>query len=558
MTPLPYFGAGTKEDEGFILVPEGGGALINFNNGKTSQNPYYANMYGWDMAIVRNAVVHNTRCYFNTFGIAQGDDSFLCILEDGVSYSSINADISGRSNSYNYANAEYSITLREKYNVSSIATSSVYVYLPELPDESLVQRYRFMDSGNYVEMSKEYQKYLKNKYGANFAKADDTETPVVVEIVSAVDKVKQVLGVPTSMPLKLTTFKEAKDMMTELQSEGLKNMSVKLTGWANGGVNQKLLKSVRLVSDCGSKKDLNNLSAAASSLGVDLYLDGVTQYAYDSDLLDGFFSYRDAARFISKERAEIYQYSAITFAKREGADSFYLIHADLADKMTDNLANAAKKYSANVSFREIGLDLSADYYVKNTVSREEVKKRQANKLAEISASGSKVMINMGNDYAAAYSDMITNMDLRGSEYTIIDEFVPFYQLALHGYKNYAGSPLNLASDPTEELLKSAEYGASLYFTIMKESPFALQKTLYTEYFGSSYDSWHERIVETYKRYNQELGHTFNQEMTGHETIEKGLTCTVYADGTKVYVNYSYMDKTADGRKIPARDYVVVR
>lgn len=558
LTPLPYFGAGGKTDEGFLLVPEGGGACIRFNNGKTNQQDYVANLYGRDIALRKDAVIHDTRIYYNTFGISQGDDSFLCILEDGVSYASVHADISGKLHSYNYVNAVYSVMQREQYDVSSLAASAMYVFLPELPDETLVQRYHFVDSGSYVDMAKEYQTYLMNRFGAYFAKADDTEAPVVIEIMSAVDKVKQVLGVPTSKPLKLTTFKEAKDMMTELHSEGLNNMSVKLTGWANGGVKQKVLKSVKLVSDCGSKKDLNSLSEAASSLGVDLYLDGVTQYAYDSDLLDGFFSFRDAARFISKERAEIYQYSAVTFAAREGADTYYLLHADLADKMASNLVKAAQKYKANVSYRELGKELSADYYRKNTTSREDAREQHAARLAETVSGGNKVMINMGNDYAMGYSDMITNMDLRGTEYTIIDEFVPFYQLAIHGYKNYTGEALNLADDPAEELLLSAEYGAGLYFNLMKESPFVLQKTLYSEYFGSSYDAWHERIVETYSRYNRELGHIFNQEMTDHKTIEDDLTCTVYADGTKVYVNYSYVDKNADGRKIPARDYVVVR
>lgn len=93
------------------------------------------------------------------------------------------------------------------------------------------------------------------------------------------------------------------------------------------------------------------MTNAANELGIDLYLNGVTQYEYDSNIFNGFFSYADAARFISKERAEIYQYSAVTYAQREGADSYYLLHADLAEKMADNLQAAAVKYGAGVSLR---------------------------------------------------------------------------------------------------------------------------------------------------------------------------------------------------------------
>ncbi len=113
LSVLPFFGAGGTQDQGFMLVPEGGGALINFNNGKSAQNDYYANMYGWDMALNRVAMVHSTRNYFNVFGVSQGDDSFICILEDGASYASINADISGRKNSYNYVYPIYSVALRQ-------------------------------------------------------------------------------------------------------------------------------------------------------------------------------------------------------------------------------------------------------------------------------------------------------------------------------------------------------------------------------------------------------------------------------------------------------------
>ena len=70
ITPLPYFGAGGPNDKGFMFVPEGGGATINFNNGKTSQSSYYTNVYGWDMCLSRDAVVHNTRAYYGVYGVS--------------------------------------------------------------------------------------------------------------------------------------------------------------------------------------------------------------------------------------------------------------------------------------------------------------------------------------------------------------------------------------------------------------------------------------------------------------------------------------------------------
>ncbi len=557
LTPLPYFGAAGTAEDGFMFVPEGGGAIINFNNGKQAQNGYYANVYGWDMGLYRSELVHNTRAYFNTFGISEGDDSFLCFLEDGASYASVQADISGHYNTFNYANSVYRVGLGEKYDITGMSTTDVYVFLPNLPDETISQRYRFIDSGEIQTMADTYKDYYVGTHKDLFQKKTETSAPVVVEVVGAIDKVKQVLGVPVSRPLKLTTYKEANEMITQLHSDGLQNMSVKLTGWMNGGVNQKILKKSKTVAALGSSGDLKKFAQNASSLGIDLYLDGVTQYAYDSNLLNGFNSYADAARFITKERAELYQYSTVTYAAREGAESYYLLHANLAKQMADNLAKAANKYNANISFRDIGMDLSADYYRRNTVTREMAKKNQIQQFADL-GSNAKLMINMGNDYALMYSDMVTNMDLKGSEYTIIDEYFPMYQMAIHGYKDYTGESVNIAPDPENEILYAAEYGAGLSFTIIKESPFALQKTLYTEYFGASYDTWHDKIVDIYQRYNRELGHVFNQDMTGHVTFESGLTCTTYADGTKVYVNYNQTDKEADGRRIPAKDYVVVR
>lgn len=555
---LPYFGATGVDDEGYMLVPEGGGAIIDFNNGKTRQTSYYSNLYGWDMCLVRDALVHETRNYYNVFGMAKGDNSFLCIMEEGAPYAAIQADISGRNHSYNFVNAVYTVTHREQFDVAERYNGAMYVYEPSLPDESLINRYCFVDSSDYTDMAEVYHDYLVDKYGDDMQLQEDTSAPAVVEILSAVDKVKQIVGIPLSRPLKLTSFKEAQEILVELNSEGMTNIDVKLTGWMNGGVKQKILNKVDIIGDLGSKKDLQNLIAYVNDNGMNIYLDGITDYAWDSDILDGFFYPFDAARLVSKEKAELYEYSTVTYSQRDGLDPYYLLSNENIQQAVDILVEETAELNAGVSFQNLGRDIPSDFDRKATVTRQASLQQQVATFQKLAADGRNVMINMGNDYAIAYVDTVSNMDLAGSAYTILDRTVPFYQLAIHGYVNYTGESLNLTQDFEQELLNCAEYGAGLSFTVMNETAFILQKTLYTQYFGADYSAWHDRMVEIYTRYNAEMGHVFNQRMTDHDWMTSKVACTSYEDGTKVYVNYSYEDVTVGGVTVPARDYKVVK
>lgn len=560
LSVLPMFGAGGTGDDGYMIVPEGGGAVIDFNNGKITQSFYYADVYGWDYIQEREAVVHETKTNFNAFGIARNGESVLCILEEGAPYASIQADISGKTNSYNYVTAQYSLLHRNQYKVAERTTAAMYVYESELPKERIVQRYRFIGSEEYSELAAEYGEYLRARYADGMTQKEDTEAPVVVELIGAVDKVRQVLGVPVSRPMKLTDFQDAAAIVSELHESGFGNLSVKYTGWANGGVEQKMLNRVKPVSALGSKQDLKNMVAEAKELGVTVYLDGITNYAYRAKLINGFFSFTDAAKAVSKERVQLLPYSTITYGKAtyEERTPYWLLRASLIQEMAENLSEAAMGgYQAGVSFRDYGKDLSSDFNKKAVVTRQMAAKTQQEQLRQFQSSGQSIMINAGNDYAIAYADMVTNMDLTGSDYGILDRFIPFYQMAIHGYINYTGESLNLAQNTELELLKSAEYGAGLSFTFMNETAFELQSTYYTYYFGAEYAAWRDRAVEIYERYNRELGGIFCQRMLSHRYEAAELTCTTYEDGTKVYVNYSFYEQTAaDGTVVPARDYVV--
>ena len=558
---LPYFGAGSWEEEGALLIPEGGGSLIYFNNGKVDQSAYYANVYGWDYAMARKALVHETRVSYGVFGIKRATDSFICCLGEGAGYASINADIAGKLNGFNNVFAEYTTLHREEVDVAARMNGKMYLYEQGMPQETMELNYLFVGSGDIVDMAKTYEGYLSETLGDSFTEMqDDKDVPVVVDVLCAVDKVEQVLGVPASRPLALTTYSEAEEMIKDIKGNGISNLSVKLSGWMNDGINQEMLTKVKLIGKLGNKKDFNSLANYTKTQGIPLYLDAVTQYEYNTNVFEGFFVYTDAACYANKKRAELSSFSTIYFGPDEDADTYYLLKPALILKMMRNIKDYTVKNNAyGVSFRDIGYQLSSDFKRKSRVTRQEAMEMQIAELESYAKSGLGIMTNVGNDYVYGVSDLITNMDLGGFDYTIIDEEVPFLYIALHGHTNYTGEALNITSNCTEELLKSVECGAGLSFIFMDEDAQTLQDTLYSKYFGTSYGSWKDKFKEICDRYSKELGHTFDQGIKDWKRLSSAVTVTTYDDGTKVYVNFSYSDfTTANGLVVPARDYVVER
>ena len=556
---LPMFGAVGANEEGFMLTPEGGGAIINCNSGKLSQNPYYANLYGWDYATERTEAVSETRNAFPVFGMSRGDSSFLCVMEGASSYGGISADIAGRYNSYNNVYAKYNVLHYDRFNVSARTAQLLYMYELQIPEDDVIrQRYCFLESGSYADMAAAYGEYLRRDPLLKESVASE-EMPVNVELVGAIDKKMPVLGVTVDKVVSTTSFAEAQDIISELTSSGVKDLTVRMTGWSNGGVRQQVLTRVKPVKAMGGSKGMNKLIAFAEDNGVDLFFDGINCFAYDSGFWEGFIPFSHAARYTTREQIKLYPFSTVTHQLAEWMDVYYLARPDYAKENASNLIGSLNKRGAyGIAFRDIGNLLSADYYKQNTVTREKTKKLNVETLNEAKQAGLKISIKEGNDYALPYADLITDMNLTGNAYGIVDHRVPFYQIALHGMKDYTGESINLAGDYKKVLLECVEYGAGLSFTFMKTDTPILADTAYSCYTAAAYDRWKDELIPVITRYQSEMAGLNRTAIVGHEELGKGVNVTVYEDGTKVYVNYSDMDYTIGGITVPAGDYTVER
>lgn len=554
---LPYFGAAGTTDNGYLMVPDGSGGLIHFNNGKSDQSAYYNTVYGWDYAQSRDALVDENRAVFPVFGIAKNNASMICILEDGAPYATIEADVSGRLHSYNYACAAYTVVHGELMDISSKSDKTVIVYEDGLPKETIKQRYHFIDSNRYVDMAKEYREYLLDQY-PDMVKEEEKELPVAVEIIGATDRVKQKFGFPMTVAEALTTYKEAANMVHQLSDAGFTNMSINYNGWFNQGVIHKVPSSVNLIRELGSEKDFKKMIEGIEATGSDLYLQGSFEFIYKNKLIDGFYANRDAAKLVSRELVELYPYSSVWYGLREDHDlKYYLAKPSYTMKLIDSFSNSIHKLGVeNISFGDIGKYLGADYNPKHTVSRQEVMNMQMEKLQELSDLGSKIMTYTGNSYVLPYTDFILDMKLDSKGFNIIDEEVPFLPIALHGLIPYTGKAINLAEDYTKNLLKSIETGAGLYFVFMDEPTATLQESGYTEYFGSDFDLWFNNSTALYQDLKLKLNHIYNQLIIDHQKVDENVFITTYEDGTKVIVNYSSMDYEYNGNTVPAENFFV--
>ncbi|MCR5830375.1 MAG: hypothetical protein K6F93_08540 [Lachnospiraceae bacterium] len=552
---LPYFGAGGTEDQGFIVLPESSGAIIEFNNGRSDQNPYYANVYGWDYASSRTSVVTETRNSFPMFGLSKNGASFLCMLEDGASYGNINADVSGRFDGYNHVDAGYSIVHYESYDVTEKSNATFYVYEDSIPAQMISQRYRFGDADNYSDMAAVYRNYLLERY-PNLGSKKSDKMPAVIEVIGAIDKVQQTAGIPYKQPLELTTYDETVEIVDELKNLGVDDFDLKLTGAVNDGVKHYVFTDVDTVSRLGGKSDFKDMLENLKQRNIKVYLEGQTDFAYDSGWSDGYIGFRDGAKFVSREQAELYDYSFVWYGQEDYNDPYYLVKPSYKKECFDEFKSFTDEYQIGMALRNTGYLLNSDYNPKDKVTREEAKKLSEEILSDAAEYGT--IVNHANDYALQYADVVTSMDISNSNMAIIDYDIPFYEMAIHGLVDYTGVPINLSEDFEYEILKSAEFGAGLAFTFMRCSPDRIQETLYSEYFGGSFDLWKDKAAQLYKRFKNDFDDVSDKKMISHKIDENNIRITEYENGTKVYVNYEYKDIETDGVKVPARDFAVKR
>lgn len=524
MEIAPLLGATGTKDEGYILIPDGSGALIRFNNGKTKAGSYKAQVYGSDKTFAAT-VDNNTmlRAALPVLGMDCGDYGLMAVATQGDAHAYVNAAVSGVTNSYNTMNFSFSVRAKGEYTIGEENYNARTVNLYQ-QDKSTLGRYEVsyypLPEGacDWTSMADAYGNLLLGDRTA------EAESRVSLRFEGMIYKDKPFLGIPVSTAIALTPYDSAAEILQVLADAGIPAVA-EYQNWNNNTARNRM-GGVKASGTLGGSKAFSALLEKAERLDAPVYFTtNALSFSSENALIARF---TDAATKLSSFPVELHTFSISTHKEDETIAHDYVIKADkAADKAADLLA-AYGKLGAKVSLGDAANLLYSDYTSK-TGNRSALKAA----VTELLDGAGATLMSWPNAYALPYAAYVTDVPMHASSLSLADEAVPFYARVLQGRVGFSGAAVNLADEPRTAFLYALESGGDLAFTLAAENTDELRFSDDSALYAIRFEDWKDTIIAMQTELNavrSELGSLISREAAGK-------TVTLRHDGGVLVLNY---------------------
>jgi hypothetical protein len=536
--PLSFMGATHDGEEGYIVFPDGSGALMRFTTPHPDAVQKISNsIYGLEeVSLVTDTFRENA--VMPLFGLVSGDAAFAGIITSGDFDTSLSIARSGKGTNYNHVWAEFGYRRQGRFSLTG--GQPAWLYQPDRSHSDHQLRYYFLTTpqANYVGIASKYREFLISERGARRISAGNT--PLInLGFIMGTERRTWFLRDFVVM----TTFKQVEQILDDLATAGVTRMDVTLYSWNRGQVGNRYPQRFPVEKDFGGEDGLRALSEKIHSRQQNLYLqDDFFRISPGSALV---FPYLDAMRGVD----------GLPVGSIE--TGYYL-----------NPQVALRRFAARdiPKMAQFGADgLAIDNFAalvlpdKNQVyplSRENFAASYLQIAALTRAQMGKVAMAGSNTYAVPQADRLDMVTMDSTHYDLFDDQVPLFHIAVHGLVSYSGMPYNLISDGQRMFLRFVEYGAIPFFGLSENSSALLLRTNSNGLWSSQYSFWREEVIRQYKAIEL-LKDVQNQFMMNHERLAEGVYQTTYENGTRVIVNYNVQSFAIGQASVPARDFIVL-
>lgn len=552
------FGAADMEEDGYFVIPDGSGALINFNNGKSGYRVYQGKVYGADITAVKTTKPAVTQgVYLPMYGIVKGNSGLMVVADKGDTCATINAYTAGQNKtSYNACYFDFEVRTSDEYLMGGDSNPlRVFekrgILVPEIEIKYYPVSKDDQSEVDYVDIANAYKGYLKNSQGVEKSSAADTSA-LYVDFYGATIKTETVLGMPVKMQHKTTSFSDAQDILSQLKGLGVENMVVNYNQWTTADIKEKVSDKAKPASLLGGKSDFNSLMSYANSNGITIYPE-VDNLTFKSG--SGYFTMTDTAIRVSNAYSRQIEYDLAHGIENKFYKSMSLLSPRKYEKVFNNLAKSYSKYGLNnISVGSATTVIYGDYG-KRSVSRENFKYNLQSYMENLNSSVGSVLADGANAYVLKYVDHITNVPLNSSKFDAFDQDIPFYQIVMSGLKPVSTTAVNGDAQVADLVLRAVACGSNLRFDLVAEDANELKDTRYDVLYYADYKYWLEDAAGCYKFANEVLKDVAGAEITEYNILPSGEIETAYSNGVTTVVNLDEKSVTKNGTKYSIYDYV---
>ncbi|MBQ8731420.1 MAG: hypothetical protein IJY82_01140 [Oscillospiraceae bacterium] len=555
---MPYFGAAKLDDSGYLLIPDGSGALVEFSGNPSSLREQAQVIYGFDNSIALSAMPNRTQPYaLPVFGIKKGEGAMLGIIRDGEAMARINAGVAGSGSSNYRINTVF--TYRDVHTLILYEGQSTERYVNDISTEPNRSNfdidYRFLTGQEvgYSEMAACYREYLLDNDLLNQAK---TQFSMDLSLIGAIRETEQIAGVPVALTKSLTSFEDAQMILKKLREAGVDNIQLTYYGAQSGGwMNEKIgsFEPDSVLGGAGGFESLMNYIGEDSGIALTVSADLINVYRTGH----GFTANYDAVRQLTDAYSKQKIWNVVDGSQNRGLKAYYLLEPSKLVSFTKRFLESVPQ-GVSLAVNDIGVKIYSQFAKNNFTTREEALDEWNKALALLKANNQEVKVNGANSYVLPYATFLSGMPESSGGTDMETQSVPFYQMVVHGYIPYSLTPGNLRSDSRDEFLRMVEYGACPAWIFGADDSSRLKETRYNEYFSAGYEDWLEESVEEYLLLKELYEGLSQQKMVSHQELSDDAYVTEYEDGTKIYVNYGDQVFQTEGVSVAAKDYLVVK
>ncbi len=554
VTLLPYMNTAAGFNNSQAVLPDGSGAIIELSKIRSGGTPdYEEGFYGVDYSLYqKNMTSLKSNLYLPVYGVTTPTGSMLAVVQKADCTSSVYAAARVSDQDMGAIGAKFKLLDYAKVLLTSNDTETVNSYPDRSIQDEIAVDFTFINANQWTDLAADYRQSLEKEKGL-VGKSDQNPTPILANLIGAVDDKQPIMGFPREVIVPLTTFKQAEEIVGKLNHMFPESpLIIRYSGWRKGGLKSSVLNRFDAEGKLGGNKGILSLLDSMNGMNAKLFPDADFQYVYRDNLFDGFGATKDVVRFITRESAFKPEYNKANFMPEESGLNGYIYPPNRMSKNADRFLKAVKgKAFTGFSLPYLASDLAGNFDKNNYLTRNQAKDYSEELLKKLRDEGYELMSGGANAYTLPYLSYAVNISMEANSHPLIDRSIPFVQMVLSGVVKYGAGVLNTAADDSYYLLKCIETGSAMYFTAIYEDNSKLKGTNYSDFYNASFGQLEKRIEHVGKQLSAALKPVYGSAITKHTLLSDGVVRVDYANGKGIIVNYNQSNVTTEAGVIPA-------